>query len=448
MQGIFCRCVPLTIIKEAPSVLPEYFTSSAELPRKIRKWGLLFAGMSFIILDDGDSRFNATFGKNRLPQTQRNKALSMMRCIPPLFIAVFLFGVSQGFSAAPVDDPFDFNPDAVDLTTPATPPLEESVPPVETPASASPYPTQPAAQPVPLSSQPKPLAAKTVAVSATLRSQMDPNHPFYQLQLDTAPVDPNSTITGKSLTICEMLESVSSPQTRCELLHAYWKLSGEIAKYKITLFKQTQLTKWSGEIGSTSPKFPTFQAAEKKAIAETKSQEILVTLRQMELASLLKQTGYIKSVVQANQAGTEQLPIPCDLPFILVYQTHVNQLVQYRPGSNLLLLDKTISLRKQLFEAKLQEFSAAEDFFGAVQDSMMKSQSSAEALILAHGQYLTEYAEYTDAIIAYNESIADYVAETVGPEITGRRLLMTLIKLNPEEPENAADQVPVVKQGP
>ena len=370
----------------------------------------------------------------------------MMRHFPTLFIAVFLFGAGQGFSAAPVDDLLDFNPDAGDLATPAIAPLG-GVFPTETPAPAeSPY-SPPAEQPPAPQNQPKPLAAKTVGVPAAMRSQLDPNHPFYQLQFDAAPVDSNSTITGKPLTIYEMLQSVSSPQSRCELLHAYWKLTGEIAKYKIAMFKQTQLTKWSGEIGSTSPKFPTFQAAEKKAIAETKSQEILVILRQMELASLLKQTGYIRPVVQANQAGTEQLPIPCDLPFILVYQTHVNQLAQYRPGSNLLLLDKTISLRKQLFETKLQEFSAAEDFFEAVQDSMIKSQASAEALILAHSQYLADYAEYTDAIIAYNESIADYVAETVVPEITGRRLLMTLIKLNPEEPENAADQVPVVQRG-
>lgn len=286
---------------------------------------------------------------------------------------------------------------------------------------------------------------ETTQVRDSMRSLIDPNHPFYQLRLDSEPIDPNSKITGKPLTICEMLESVSSPQTRCQLLHAYWALAGEIAKYKIAMFRQVQLSKWVREIGSTDAKLPIFQAAEKQAIAQCQSLELRVILKQNELASLLKQTGYYKPVVQANQAGAEPLPIPDDLPFVKVYTTHVNQLAQYRPASNLILLDKTITLRKQIFESKFQEFAASEELFNAIQDASLKSQASVESLILAHSQYLAAYGECTDAIIEYNDSIADYVAQTVGPEITGRRLLATLIHLNPEPADNPADSVPVVE---
>ncbi|MCL2305261.1 MAG: hypothetical protein FWC43_07955 [Planctomycetaceae bacterium] len=294
-------------------------------------------------------------------------------------------------------------------------------------------------------------SAETPQVRPTMRSQTDADHPFSQLQFDV--IDPNSKITGKPLTICEMLESVSSPQTRCQLLHAYWALAGELAKYKIARTKQAQLTQWGGKYGAIGAKSAVFQAAEKQAIAQRQSSELHVILKQTELAALLKQTsGYYKPIVQANQTATEQLPIPCDLPFIGVYQTHVNRLVQYRPASNLVLLDKTIAIRRQIFETKCEEFNATAELFNAI----LNSEPSVEALIQTTNQYYATHGECIDAIIAYNEVIAEYVALTVGPEITGRRLLKTLIQLNPEpnqssevsEPtENPADSVPVVERG-
>ena len=322
----------------------------------------------------------------------------------PLII-LFLFAAVQGFSA--VYDDYSSLPDSDDADFNVT--IEPSYP--------SPSPFGPI-QPTPLQN-PATIGSSqvTTQVRPTMRSQMDPDHPFSQLQFDT--VEPGSRITGKPLTICEMLEPVSSPQTRCQLLHAYWSLAGELAKYKIALLKQEQLSKWAKD-GSNLSQAAVFQAAEKQAIAQRQSLELHIILKQTQLAALLRQTGYYRPIVQANQAVTEQLPIPCDLPFIGVYQTHVNQLVQYRPtspSSNLVLLDKTITLRRQIFEAKFEESNATAELF----DVIRKTETSPTALIQAHHQYFVTYAESIDAIISYNETIAEYVALTVGPEITGRR---------------------------
>jgi len=359
-------------------------------------------------------------------------------------IILFFFAASQGLYAQGYSlDDDGMNPLPTEFGT-------DDSDPYQSPSVSQPTSTQPYFQPQTASS-PQPLARPTqtdsLRVPFSMRSQMDPDNPFSRLQLDSAPVDTNSRITGKPLTVCEMLEFVSSPQTRCQLLHAYWGLAGEIAKYKILLVKQVQITKWTRDHGSTNARSPVFQAAGKHVIAQCQSQELLVILKQTELAALLKQTGHSRPIVQANQPVDEQLPIPADLPFIGGYQTHVNQLVQFRPTSNLVLLDKTIALRKQLFESKFDESAAMEELIRSLENS----EDSVAALIQANSQYFASYAECIDAIIAYNETIAEYVALTVGPEITGRRLLRTLIQLNPEQnseshhSENPADSVPVVE---
>jgi len=356
-------------------------------------------------------------------------------------IVLFFFVAAQGFSDDDSDVDSFLNPGETEFDYEA--PLDGRQQGTEIPVFPSetrptrPEPnrsSQPIQRPTPMSTG----SAEVSRVHPSLRSQNDPNHPFFELQYST--VDPNSRITGKPLTICEMLETVSSPQTRCQLLHAYWALAGELAKYKIAQVKQAQLSDWARKLGPTNT---VLQAATKHAIAQRQTQELLVILKQTEFAALLRQTGFYKPVVQANLAAVEQLPIPCDLPFIGTYQTHVNQLVQYRPGSNLVLLDKTIVLRRQIFESKFEEFNAIDELFKAIQGS----DTSVESLIQTNHQYFATYVECIDAIIAYNETIAEYVALAVGPEISGRRLLMTLIQLNPESPEpteDPADSAPVI----
>ena len=351
----------------------------------------------------------------------------------PLVVLLFLVA-AQGFSAV--------NDDDLLLPTDRSEPGYGGVP---FDRSSSPPSTFTAAQPQPLQSTATIGSSQGPAqVRPSMRSQIDPDHPFAQLQFDT--IVPGSRITGRPLTVCEMLESVSSPQARCQLLHAYWSLAGELAKYKIVLRKQNQFAKW-GQDGTNSTKAAAFQAAERQAAAQRQSLELHVILKQTELAALLRQMSYYRPIVQANQPDAEQLPIPCDLPFIGVYQTHVNQLVQFRssfPPSNLVLLDKTIDLRRQIFEAKCEEFNATAELFDAVRGS----ETSIAALMQANNQYYATYAECIDAIVAYNETIAEYVALTVGPEITGRRLLMTLIQLNPEASSTSNSSFPGPTEDP
>ena len=367
-------------------------------------------------------------------------------------VVLFFFAVAQGFSATFDEDGFwpqvsTGDPEESEGIGESSsfPSSQQSRPfpqPSLSPSQSQPQPQSPLQRATAAGSVPNESPGET-RVRLSMRSQMDPDNPFSGLLLDSRPVDPNSRITGKPLTLCEMLESVSSPQLRCQLLHAYWALAGEIAKYKIALIKQAQFSEWVRDPDSAGSQSSMLQAAQRRAIAQSETRELLVILKQTELAALLRQTGHYRPVVQATQAGTEQLPIPIDLPFIGVYETHVHQLVQYRPVSNLLLLDKTISLRKQIFESKFEESGATKELFDAIRGS----RPSAESLIQMTNQHYEAYVEFIDAIIAYNEAIAEYVALSVGPEVTGRRLLMTLIQLNPEtsEPtENPADSVPVL----
>lgn len=276
----------------------------------------------------------------------------------------------------------------------------------------------------------EPTPQNSRAIQDSLRSLMDQNNPFASLQLSSNPVDPNSTVSGDPLTIYEMLENVFSPHQRTQLLHVYWDLVGEIAKYKLAIQKSSQLATWTNATDTTHKKYPVLLAAAQLAQTQQDSQELIVLKKQAVLASLMKRTGATRTIVLASQnAGTPGAnPIPVDLPFIGEYKSKVNQLVHYKPtGSDLFQMDKIIKIQRQLMGAKGQETINADALFTQVQ----KSQGSVESWIFTQDLYFSTYNVYLDAIIEYNRHIADYVKETVGPETTGRPLLTTIIQLNP-----------------
>ncbi|MGL6196823.1 MAG: hypothetical protein ACRC2T_18580 [Thermoguttaceae bacterium] len=264
----------------------------------------------------------------------------------------------------------------------------------------------------------------------TARTIADPNNPFYALQLESEPTDANSSITGVPLTLYEIVAQIRSPQARAQTLELYWELAGEIAKYKILLYKLNQVSYWVN-LPDAAQRAPNFRMAEKLAQAECKSAELAVKAKQIKLAAMLKRYGVYRPVLQASggNAQAEKLPIPCDLPLVSSYETRYDKIVQVRQVTeNASVLDKLIPLQKEILDAKIDEYNSANVFL----EGILKSDASDAGVIGIHNQSIAAYCALVDAIVEYNKMIAEYVSQTVGPEIQGRRLLEMHVKLNPE----------------
>ncbi len=260
--------------------------------------------------------------------------------------------------------------------------------------------------------------------------------------MSSEPVDPHSIITGQPLPLAELLQNTTSPQLRGQLLHAYWELAGEIAKYKILYFKETQISSWVRELlnkrETDSARVRLFQSAEKWANEERKTAELQVLIKQNELAALQdRQKGY-GQVVFANEPQGRELPIPCDFPLVVPYNTQANQMVQYRQlTTKALSLDKRIPLQQRLIVSKTGAVAAGEEYFNTLLSAGATTDAATtDALIFTLGQTAALRCELIDEIVEYNREIADYVTETISPEISGRRLLAMLIQLNPADPNS------------
>ena len=283
-----------------------------------------------------------------------------------------------------------------------------------------------------------------------MRSVSDPNHPFYQLRLSSQPVDPNCEIAGQSLTICEMLSSVRSPQARNLLLHEYWELSRNIAKYKIYNLHVDNVNGWLEKYPDES----TLQSTAKLITAKRRSAELNVIKQQYKLAVLLRNHGIYRPVTFASEGNSERLPIPVDYPVTGTYDSSINEMVKHRQlSSRALFLGKTLPIQQQLIESKTEEFAAENEIFTGLANSQQKT---IEDLLQARNQLTVAYIAAADEIIDYNNDIADYVCETVGPELSGRDLLSKLILLNsipsqttadsgsPYAPDNPANSIPTL----
>ncbi len=225
-------------------------------------------------------------------------------------------------------------------------------------------------------------------------------------------------------------------------MHAYWELAGEIAKYKILYFKETQISSWVRIVlnnrETNSARTRLFQSAEKWANEERKTAELQVLIKQNELAALQdRQKGY-GQVVFANEPQNRPLPIPCDFPLVVPYNTQANQMVQYRQlTTKALSLDKRLPLQQRLIVSKTGAVAAGEEYLNELCSSEAPTDmATTDALIFTLGQTVVLRCELVDEIVEYNREIADYVTETISPEISGRRLLAMLIQLNPADPNS------------
>lgn len=296
-----------------------------------------------------------------------------------------------------------------------------------------------------------PITQGGTTVPESCRSVIDPEHPFYILRIGEAPSDANARIYGQSLTVYEMLRPIQSPQARRKLLHAYWELSGAIAQYKLANFKKTQYTDWIADLsGNADAAFvKVFQSAETLAEAKTRTLELRAIQKQHALALLLQQHGVYQPVIHAaNRPSNEMpLPIPADLPLVGGYNTQANQMVRYRNApSRIMQLDREIALQKEILDAKFREFDAASQYCDAVRESGPR----AEGIIDSYNQQIATQAEALDEIVKYNQLIADYVAETIGPEVTGQRLIRILLR-TPQpnsQPNSQPNTQPNVQQPP
>lgn len=246
-----------------------------------------------------------------------------------------------------------------------------------------------------------------------LRSISDPNHPFaYYFE---TPKPGQSTITGKPMPVAELLDNVSSPTVRKDLLRKYWELAGLMVQYNIRIDAELCVKRWidQGRISTDrNILMPTYSLAQQ----ERRAAELDFAKTQIQLAGLIKQST-------GKTLEADDLPIPCDFPIYKKYATYLDQIAHTERSQ---YLGRLIPLQEQLIGTKTAGSKAANDI---LQGSIQNGQVGSRDLVFALNQRTVSFCELVDTVIEYNKLIADYTAETVGPGVSRYRLIGAIIEL-------------------
>jgi hypothetical protein len=210
------------------------------------------------------------------------------------------------------------------------------------------------------------------------------------------PNDPQSKITGKPMTVAELLAGTRSSAARNQLLPAYWELSGLLAVYHFRCETERQATRAQEGMMTLLRE-------------QRRTAEVEFVKQQWVLAELIKQ-------YKGQAPHSTEMPIPADFPLYPRYQTHADKIAR---SERTQYLARMISIQEQLIESKNGTWKAA----------------SAMANLRT-----TAFLDLNKAIVEYNKMIAEYALETIPPNVSHQQLVGAVVRLPkhnsaPEQPQ-------------
>ncbi|MDR1959856.1 MAG: hypothetical protein LBQ54_12570 [Planctomycetaceae bacterium] len=303
---------------------------------------------------------------------------------------------------------------------PSMPPSGPTPPLPTTPSSAVPFAGTPA--------QGETSAPPQLNRDIELRAVVSENHPLWEVLRLERPED--SAVTGRELYLHELLAGVTSPGIRKILIKEYWLLTEKYLTYKYRLLQLYLLyDKISVSFGQDDLMKPQIDLAIERVEGQQKAAELEFIQAQYRFSELVKQYN---SGLSRRSDPASGLFIPADCPLALPYNTQSEKLAVSSPKAR--LLDKTIPLQYEVITNKRNAGKATKSYLNSLMTNRQPSISTLSDCIEEHIGILK-------AVIEYNHQIADYVAETVGSNVTGRRFLSTVILLKPPAPANPVTQV-------
>ncbi|MDR0871448.1 MAG: hypothetical protein LBN39_11715 [Planctomycetaceae bacterium] len=247
-----------------------------------------------------------------------------------------------------------------------------------------------------------PLSVKNTPKSPVqLQSKADTNHPFARFM--DLPKDPNSLIKGKPLTVAQLLNGTHHPVVRKQLLESYWELLGLLVEYNVR--RESEQLAGTVRDAQQAQTLNLFQQ-------QRRGTEMEFVKKQYELAELLKRSKGI--AVSENM-----LPLPCDLPVYKPYETYAAQIARTEQAR---YLGRLLPVQQQLVDAKHKSCEAVFGMLAAVPANSLQ-------LVSQLNQRTESFFEMKDAVVEYNKMIAQYTAETVGPNVSPVQLVGAIIEL-------------------
>lgn len=306
--------------------------------------------------------------------------------------------------------------DPLNSEVPSTPPTDESVP--QSAPSASKTAEVPQNEETGESA-----ASETVPDNAA--TDETPSQEGIELikTLLTLPESAKAGLTGKQTSLADVLVSVTQPDQRKQVTETYWELTEKLALYHLSLIYANDIedciSRFTKEGNLSQSETAVLLSARRRAEQRVSEAKITFNEAQHKLAG-----------ITANRGGSSyaaNLPIPSDLPNTLAYKTRYDRIKQEKKlSAGAAYLNEAIPTRFEIVQLYDQ---AVNDAFESYKKLYFTLGTSAEILLSAADRLVEAKENLIRSVTAYNQLIAAYVAETVGPEVRGTRLLTTMIRV-------------------
>lgn len=311
-------------------------------------------------------------------------------------------------SSGPLALPENPHPSDSQLLAPSDPPQNVSA------GLAAPTGTAPAAPAAPAGTAP----AQIPAAAAPVTQAATPAQPNPYLPLMCRPEHEGTAAVGEDRSLEDILRGVSSPQERFRLTDAYWQLTGELIRCNLAAVYANDVAscvcRYQGQaMGSNAEAL--WVSAKRLADEAKRDARVAFVTAQYRCAALARRS--------AAAFRPEMLPVPTDPPTVEPYNTRAEEIARNR----------TFTARASMLNQRIPyQYNALCAYRAAVAESLSAFAAlyndpncSAPQLLAALKRHTDDKRKMLESVILYNRLIAEYVAETVGPQIQGDRLLMT-----------------------
>jgi hypothetical protein len=363
----------------------------------------------------------------------------------PLFVAVILLGqvAENNQVGVPVDNTMQVSPavdvadqeqpPAASLRSPVRPAVGAPVrPSVDAPARSSrasvvdnvnadrPEPAFRRQQPAVLEEPSVVTAAAAVAPAAPATTQANGNPQSLQvattMMAGILVLDEQTQANLRRVRLVEALSRIGDPSLKSEAIRAYWDLTQAIAAERFSADKLRVLT----EVNAPANDADRVLLAEAVADAEAEvsaAQDALLTAQ----FTLLRVSGLNLQ---------DALPWPADAPLVAPYRTQFTTIFANQPAPlSLRQIHQSLPGKLLLIEKRVAAMGAAENATDTLLESYKRAGVPLTQLLASIERLDRSRRAFVNAIVDYNNQIAEYSLSVVGSGVGSETLVTTLIKV-------------------
>lgn len=228
-------------------------------------------------------------------------------------------------------------------------------------------------------------------------------------------LDAQSQQHVRRIPLVDALPRLGEPAVQLAAVRSYWDLARRIAHARYTTDKVRVIS----EIGA--PNNDTDKVLLNEALRGAEAEEAAA-----QDAVLAGQYGLLKS---AGLPAETALPWPADAPLVAQYRTQFETIFATRPAPLAIRqIHHSLPGKLLLIEKRVAAMAAAETATDSILEAYKENRASISQLLNAIERLEGAREYFLDAVIDYNDQIAEYSIAVVGPAVGPETLVATLIK--------------------